>query len=44
MRKMTEQASGHGQITKIWLSDRRGGNTVPMVVDMGKDGVDLNVI
>ncbi len=27
--------SGHGQITKIWLSDRCGGKTIPAAMQFG---------
>ena len=37
-------ACEHGQITKIWLSDRYGGKKFQWWWDMGKVGVDLKVI
>jgi len=37
-------ASEHEQITKIWLSDRCGDETIPMVMGTARVGVDLKVI
>ncbi len=35
MKNRAEWASEHGQITKVWVSDGCGGETIPMTVRIG---------